>query len=127
VERIYVPEQVADAFLDALVGAAGDLVPGAPGDPGATLGPLIDEGQRELVAAHVAEALDAGAVALCGGRRLGRAGFFYEPTVLAQVRAGMRVVDEETFGPVAAVRWCPRSTRPSRPPARARTGWRRRS
>lgn len=107
VERVYVHERVADAFLDALVAAADDLVPGAPADPGATLGPLIDEGQRELVAAHVGEALDAGAVALCGGRRLERPGFFYEPTVLAQVHAGMRVVDEETFGPVAAVQVVP--------------------
>lgn len=107
VERIYVHERIADRFLDALVGLAAGLVPGGPREPGTTLGPLIDERQRELVAAHVDQAVAAGATTLHGGRRLGRPGYFYEPTVLAGVEPGMRVVEEETFGPVAAVQVVP--------------------
>ena len=43
---------------------------------------------------------------MCGGKRLARKGYFYEPTVLADVRPGMAVFDEETFGPVAAITTC---------------------
>jgi succinate-semialdehyde dehydrogenase/glutarate-semialdehyde dehydrogenase len=52
---------------------------------------------------QVKRSIDAGAKLLTGGRRLDRRGFLYAPTVLADVRPGMAAVDEETFGPVAAV------------------------
>ena len=67
------------------------------------MGPVVDEGQRELVHRHVTEAVEAGAELLCGGEVPDGSGFFYPPTVLKGVRPGMAVVDEETFGPVAAV------------------------
>jgi succinate-semialdehyde dehydrogenase/glutarate-semialdehyde dehydrogenase len=104
VERIYVHERVATAFLDALVRRAEALSPGDPLEPSTTLGPLIDAGQREIVEAHVGEALAGGASAMTGGRRLDGDGFFHQPTVLGGVRDDMRVMREETFGPVAAVR-----------------------
>ena len=103
VERIYVHESVADEFLRELVHRAQNLRVGEGADPETEMGPLIDEGQREIVHRHVTQAVEAGAKLLYGGEVLDGPGFFYLPTVLSGVRSGMAVVDEETFGPVAAV------------------------
>ena len=103
VERIYVHQTVADDFLRELVDRAKTLRVGDGSEPGTQMGPLVDEGQRELVHRHVTEAVEAGVDLLCGGEVPNGPGFFYPPTVLSGVRAGMSVVEEETFGPVAAV------------------------
>ena len=103
VERIYVHREVADGFLDALVELAKNRKVGPGSDPSTEMGPLIDQRQLEIVDRHVLEAVAEGAQLLCGGHRLEGAGFFYPPTVLAGVKPGMAVVEEETFGPVAAV------------------------
>jgi succinate-semialdehyde dehydrogenase/glutarate-semialdehyde dehydrogenase len=103
VERIYVHEAVAEDFLRELTTRAESLKVGNGAEPGTEMGPLVEEGQRELVHRHVKEAVEAGAELLCGGEVSEGPGFFYPPTVLAGVHAGMRVVDEESFGPVAAV------------------------
>ena len=103
VERIYVHESVADEFLRELVVRARALRVGDGTDPETEIGPLVDEGQRELVHRHVTQAVTAGAELLCGGEVSDGPGFFYPPTVLSGVRSGMAVVDEETFGPVAAI------------------------
>jgi acyl-CoA reductase-like NAD-dependent aldehyde dehydrogenase len=103
VERIYVHADVADAFLDELVTRAKALRVGPGGDPSTDMGPMIDAGQRAVVDGHVHAAVDAGAELLCGGAPVEGAGAYYPPTVLAGVRPGMAVVEEETFGPVAAV------------------------
>ena len=103
VERIYVHEAVAEEFLRELTERAKSLRVGDGTERGTEMGPLIDEGQRDLVHRHVREAVEAGAELLCGGEVPEGPGFFYPPTVLSGVRSGMTVVDEETFGPVAAV------------------------
>jgi len=103
VERVYVHAEVADAFLDELVVRAKALRVGPATDASTEMGPLIDEAQRAVVEAHVREAVVAGAEVLCGGAPLEGPGSYYPPTVLAGVRPGMAVVEEETFGPVAAV------------------------
>ena len=103
VERIYVHEAVAEEFLRELTARAEVLRVGDGSEPGTEMGPLIDEGQRNLVHRHVREAVKAGAELRCGGELPDSPGFFYPPTVLSGVRRGMAVVDEETFGPIAAV------------------------
>jgi acyl-CoA reductase-like NAD-dependent aldehyde dehydrogenase len=103
VERVYVHEAIAEEFLRELTAHAKALRVGDGSEPGIEMGPLIDEGQRELVHRHVREAVEAGAELRCGGELPDGSGFFYLPTVLEGVRSGMAVVDEETFGPVAAV------------------------
>ncbi|WP_422631833.1 aldehyde dehydrogenase family protein [Pseudokineococcus basanitobsidens] len=103
VERVYVHEAVADAVLAELVELAEGLRTGDPADPGTTLGPLVDERQLDLVAEHVGEAVAAGARLLAGGARVDRAGCFYPATVLDGCTPAMRLMTEETFGPVAAV------------------------
>jgi succinate-semialdehyde dehydrogenase/glutarate-semialdehyde dehydrogenase len=103
VERIYVHAAVADAFVDELIRRAKALRLGPGTDPGTEMGPLIDDGQRAVVDRHVQAAVGAGAELHCGGAPIGGPGSFYPPTVLTGVRPGMAVVEDETFGPVAAV------------------------
>lgn len=103
VERIYVHADVADAFVDELVRRAKAVRLGPGTDPGTEMGPLIDDRQRDVVDAHVRAAVDAGAELRCGGAAVEGPGSYYPPTVLTGVRPGMAVVEEETFGPVAAV------------------------
>ncbi len=104
VERIYCHRAVADEFLAALAQEAGRWVyrPATPDQK--ALGPLVDTRQREHVHGHVAEALAAGAVAHAGGELPSGAGAFYPATVLSGCTPDMRILREETFGPVAAVR-----------------------
>jgi acyl-CoA reductase-like NAD-dependent aldehyde dehydrogenase len=97
VERIYVHADVAEAFVAALADQARET----------TIGPLIDERQREIVHRHVTGALDGGARLLAGGEPGAGAGFFYPPTVLVGCTADMAIMREETFGPVAAVQVVP--------------------
>ena len=79
----------------------GALKVGAGTEAGVTQGPLIDAAALAKVEAHIADALAKGARLLAGGKRHGRGGTFFEPTVLADVTAEMRCAREETFGPVA--------------------------
>ncbi len=103
VERIYVVEALARPFLDALARRAEALVPGPGTDPATALGPLVDDRLRRTVHAHVTEAVDAGAQLLAGGTVPAGPGSFYPATVLSGCTAEMRVMREETFGPVAPV------------------------
>src|SRR3954470_8184051 len=102
VERIYVHDEVADAFTAALVAEARALRPGPGLDPASTMGPLIDERQRAIVDGHVREAAERGAEVLTGGAVPDGPGCFYPPTVLRGVTDDLAVMREETFGPVAA-------------------------
>lgn len=103
IERIYVVEAVADDFVRRLVERVGRLRVG-PNDREVDLGPLTSARQVEIVAAQVDEAVRDGARALVGGRRMPEFGpQFYAPTVLVDVRPGMRIMADETFGPVVAV------------------------
>jgi succinate-semialdehyde dehydrogenase/glutarate-semialdehyde dehydrogenase len=67
------------------------------------VGPLIDDDQRSKVASLVEDAVDRGATAVVGGSRIDGAGYFYEPTVLADVPTDAQLLGEEIFGPVAPV------------------------
>ena len=81
----------------------GKLKIGRGTDEDVDVGPLIDEDQRSKVAELVDDATEKGAKALVGGSTVDGAGYFYEPTVLADVPDDARVLSEEIFGPVAPV------------------------
>ncbi|MEZ5279221.1 MAG: NAD-dependent succinate-semialdehyde dehydrogenase [Acidimicrobiales bacterium] len=99
--RILVQDSVHDEFAAKLVAAASKLEVGVGDDPGTDIGPLIDDAALEKVETLVADAVELGARVLSGGRRhrLGRT--FYEVSVIADVTCGMRMANEEIFGPVA--------------------------
>ena len=99
--RILVQAGVYEAFAEKLTAAVKKLKVGLGTDKGVTVGPLINQQAIEKVEAHVAEAVDAGAKIVVGGKRNALGGTFYDPTILANVTPKMRVAHEETFGPVA--------------------------
>ncbi len=99
--RIYVQDGVYDAFASKLVEAVRKLKVGNGADDGVTQGPLIEEKAVVKVEEHIADALGKGARLLLGGKRHHLGHSFFQPTVLADVNAGMLVAREETFGPLA--------------------------
>ncbi|WP_417744067.1 NAD-dependent succinate-semialdehyde dehydrogenase [Salipiger sp.] len=99
--RIYVQDQVYDAFADKLAQAVARLRTGNGMEVGIDLGPLIDEAALAKVEDHVADAIAKGGRVLTGGKRHASGRTFFEPTVLADVTSAMAVAREETFGPVA--------------------------
>jgi len=103
VERIYVHERVADAFVGALVDAVRGFRVGDPEDAETYIGPLAREAQLAILETQVTDALGKGAELLLGGRRLERKGYYFEPTVLAKATNAMSVMREESFGPVIGV------------------------
>jgi succinate-semialdehyde dehydrogenase/glutarate-semialdehyde dehydrogenase len=101
--RFYVHESLYDAFVEKLAQASKRLVIGPGLEKGVQLGPLIDQQAILKVEQHVQDAVAKGARLMTGGKRHALGGTFYEPTVLAGVKKGMLITEEETFGPVAAV------------------------
>jgi acyl-CoA reductase-like NAD-dependent aldehyde dehydrogenase len=104
VERCYVHRSLYEEFLKACVEKTKKLRVG-PGPDGTTdVGPMIHQRQLQIVEAHVEDAVTHGARILTGGTRLRELGAnFYPPTVLANVTHAMRIMREETFGPVLPV------------------------
>jgi len=99
--RLYVHERVYEAFADKLAAAVSRLVVGNGLEAGVQQGPLINAAALAKVEAHIADARSKGARVLVGGERHALGGHFFQPTVLADVRADMAVAREETFGPLA--------------------------
>lgn len=103
-EAIHVHESRFEEFRSRFVERVEAMELGASFDFGVDMGSLISATHLEKVTQHVEEAVAAGARVLTGGRPRPELGpWFYEPTALEGVRAGMRVCDEETFGPVVAL------------------------
>jgi succinate-semialdehyde dehydrogenase/glutarate-semialdehyde dehydrogenase len=103
VERVYVEREVAQPLLERIVEATRSLRQGDPGGQVVEIGPLTLERQRRVVEQHVADAVARGARVLTGGHTPEGPGFFYPPTVLADVDHEMAVMREESFGPLLPV------------------------
>lgn len=101
--RYYIQSSVFDRFHDAFVAGTRALVVGNGARDGTQMGPLANSRRVEATDGFVRDAVAKGAVLSCGGRRLGNEGFFFEPTVLADVPDTARLMTEEPFGPVAAL------------------------
>jgi len=101
--RFHVHESLAQEFASRLAERMGRLKVGRGTEPGVDVGPLIDSNQREKVAELVGDAVSRGAEVLLGAGQPDGPGYFYQPTVLASVPDGARLLDEEIFGPVAPI------------------------
>jgi succinate-semialdehyde dehydrogenase/glutarate-semialdehyde dehydrogenase len=101
--RFHVHESLAEQFAQRLAERMRALKVGHGTDPQTDLGPFIDENQRTKVAELVADATRRGARVLVGGEPIGGRGYFFAPTVLADVPPDARLLEEEIFGPVAPV------------------------
>ncbi|MCW6533382.1 NAD-dependent succinate-semialdehyde dehydrogenase [Sphingomonas sp. MMSM24] len=101
--RFYVQRGIHDRFVERLVERMGALAVGPGIDAATQCGAMINRQSIEKIDRLVADAVQRGAQIRLGGRALAGAGFFYPPSVLANVRQGSAILDEEVFGPVAAV------------------------
>jgi len=102
--RMFVHADVYDRFIDGVTAAARAMKVGPGWDPDTRLGPLISAQQLQRVESYVASGVADGAELVTGGSRPDRAGYFYNPTVFAQVNRDMRIMREEIFGPVLCMR-----------------------
>ncbi|MFE2445211.1 aldehyde dehydrogenase family protein [Streptomyces sp. NPDC021218] len=103
VKRVYAPARLYSQVVEALAERAKTVVVGPGLDPGSQLGPVGNAPQLERVERRTAQALADGARAVAGGHRLEGPGYFFAPTILADVPPGSPVVTEEQFGPVLPV------------------------
>ncbi|MEU6525021.1 aldehyde dehydrogenase family protein [Streptomyces sp. NPDC046924] len=98
-KRIFVPANRYEEFVDAFGAAARATAVGDPTDPATAMGPLTTRPQFDRVSELVSDAVAHGARVVSGGKPIGGGGYFFEPTVFADVAEGVRIVDEEQFGP----------------------------
>jgi acyl-CoA reductase-like NAD-dependent aldehyde dehydrogenase len=104
VERVYVEEPVHDDFVNRVVAKTRALRQGVPGEPGKIdIGAVTFPPQLDKIEDHVRDAVDKGAQVLVGGRRREGPGHFFEPTVMTGVDHTMKVMTDETFGPILPV------------------------
>ncbi|MDP4157885.1 MAG: aldehyde dehydrogenase family protein, partial [Bacillota bacterium] len=105
--RLYVHENIYDEFIQKFVEKTKKLVLGNPFDKGTHVGAIIDQGQVDVIDGYVKSAIEDGADILAGGKPAVvegfEGGFWYEPTIIANVNHEMKVVQEEIFGPVVVV------------------------
>ncbi|MGV3712026.1 NAD-dependent succinate-semialdehyde dehydrogenase [Pseudolysinimonas sp.] len=101
--RFLVQRGIAERFTQAFTERMRGFRVARGTEPGSTMGPLVDEPTRTKVAELVAGAVEDGARVALGGRAVDGPGYFYEPTVLTDVPADARILDEEIFGPVAPI------------------------
>jgi len=99
--RFYVHDSLFDPFVRELAGAMSKLKVGNGLEAGVAVGPLVSAQARDKIASLVEDARARGARVVTGGRPIGGPGYFYEPTVLADVPDGAQCLGEEIFGPVA--------------------------
>jgi len=102
-KRLYVPDAIYDEVCDALVDYAKNVPVGHGLDESSVLGPIQNKMQYDKVVDLVEDAKRSGARVLCGGEAPEGPGFFYPVTIVADATDGMRIVDEEQFGPVLPV------------------------
>ncbi len=98
--RLYVQRRCFDRVVSSIAVIAKNMKIGSPFDPATQMGPLVSAKQLKRVTELIASGLSDGAELIAGGKTVGDAGYFVEPTVLANPASGSRVVREEIFGPV---------------------------
>ena len=101
--RVIVERTVYSKLIEAMAAVAKNMKVGDPLDPKTDMGPVISAGQRERTETYVALGRQEGARHVCGGERLEGDGYFLRPAIFADARPGMRIVDEEIFGPMVVV------------------------
>jgi phenylacetaldehyde dehydrogenase len=98
--RLLVHKKIFDAVVEGVAAQAKKINVSAGFDPSCEMGPLVSDEQLNRVLGFLQSGEKEGATAIVGGKRHGDTGYFVEPTVLINTKPGMKVVDEEIFGPV---------------------------
>lgn len=103
-ERVYIHSSIKDKFMDKLVAGMKAVKVGDPNQVAdLDMGPLVEANALRSVLEKVDKAVKQGARLVCGGKRIGTKGYFFEPTVLDNVTNKMDIIQEETFGPVLPI------------------------
>ena len=102
--RFLIQREVYERFVEVFVAAAGAIKVGDGLDPASTMGPVANVRRLDAMQALTADALRVGAKLRLGGKRIGERGYFFPPTVLAEVPLTARAMNEEPFGPIALMR-----------------------
>jgi len=103
VERIYVHAKIYDEYLAAFMAETKNWPVGVPTDDATAIGPLTRKPQVAVLEEQVNDAVAKGAKVLLGGKRSEGAGYYFEPTVLVDVDHSMKVMMEESFGPIIGI------------------------
>ncbi len=98
--RLYVQKKSFDRVVEGVAAAAKKIKVGAGIDPSTEMGPLVSEEQFNRVMSYLRAGEAEGARTVTGGKRAGERGYFVQPSVLVNTKPGMKVMDEEIFGPV---------------------------
>ena len=101
--RVFVQKGIKQAFLARLSERLQNALIGDPMDPATNFGPMVSEGQLQIVLNYIAKGQDEGARLVCGGQRLDKPGYWITPAVFADVTDTMAIAREEIFGPVMSV------------------------
>lgn len=104
-KRIFIEKDIAKDFISEFVEKTKGLIIGDGQDPNTDIGPLVSHEQREKLLVQVEDAIRKGAKIECGAKIPSNynKGFYYEPTVITNVKGNMRIMNEEVFGPVAVI------------------------
>ncbi|MDE1861617.1 MAG: NAD-dependent succinate-semialdehyde dehydrogenase [Thaumarchaeota archaeon] len=102
-KRFFVTKNLAKEFTEKFVQKAENLKVGDPMLEETDMGPLVNVAGLEKIEELVKDAVGKGAEILTGGKRIGTKGYFYAPTIIGKVDHGMRIAQEEAFGPVAPI------------------------
>ena len=102
-KRFFVGKNIAKDFIELFIKKASQLKIGDPMNMETDLGPISSKDGFETISGIVEDAKEKGAEILLGGSKIEGKGFFYEPTILTNVKPNMRIANEETFGPIAPI------------------------
>ena len=102
-KRIIIHESLADNFTEKLKYELAKLKAGDPMDKETTISPMVNQEAAEHLLEQVTDTVNAGAKLIAGGKLMKREGAFFEPTIMTDVKSGMRAYHEELFGPVAVI------------------------
>ena len=102
-KRFFVGKNIAEEFTELFIKKASQLKIGDPMSIETDIGPLASKDGLETISGIVEDAKEKGAEILLGGSEIDGKGFFYQPTILKNVKQNMRIAQEETFGPVAPI------------------------
>ena len=103
VERIYVHEKIYDRYVEEFISEVRSWKKGPPTEAGVYIGPLTRKDQLDLLQQQILDARSKGAQVATGGNRVNQKGYYFEPTVLLNVNHSMRVMREESFGPIIGI------------------------
>jgi aldehyde dehydrogenase (NAD+) len=101
--RVFVEQKVYEEFVDEMVKKVRKTKVGDPFDPKTTQGPQVSQEQFDRIMSYIKQGRDAGANLAAGGGRVGKQGYFIEPTVFTDVTDDMKIACEEIFGPVMSI------------------------